>query len=120
LLGDVGYCPPKLLEAVQPEYRFDRPLLHAYELDFCHPRSSTKLRHAAPLPDDMLTFLQSFNSGGNIQEEDLSVYLKNTELGHVAFPDIFDAAGYLRPETVEMLKWEEDWRPGPVIPASPS
>jgi hypothetical protein len=67
----------------------------------------------------MLTFLQSFNSGGNIQEEDLSVYLKNTELGHVAFPDIFDAAGYLRPETVDMLKWEEDWRPGPVIPASP-
>ncbi len=47
------------------ELFFDRPLLHAYQLSFCHPVEKSTLSFEAPIPADMLqaiTYLKGFSS----------------------------------------------------------
>jgi 23S rRNA pseudouridine1911/1915/1917 synthase len=53
-LGDPVYC--KGAQALVP-VPFERQALHALALSFEHPRSMTRLRFVAPLPDDFSQFL---------------------------------------------------------------
>jgi len=41
-----------------------RPFLHAWRLDFPHPRTGAQLRIEAPIPADMQAFLGGFGAPG--------------------------------------------------------
>jgi hypothetical protein len=98
-------------------------MLHSYELSCTHPRSDQSLAITAPVPQDILEICQTFFGGlasARHTGEDLSIYIKNRELGHVAYNDIFLPSGYLQASVMDLLRWDANWKPSVVNVVSKS
>ncbi|WKZ56889.1 MAG: RluA family pseudouridine synthase [Bdellovibrionota bacterium] len=66
LIGDPVYGTDHVLpEPLQRESkRFGRQALHAFSLEFTHPRSAERMRFEAPLPADFIQLIQCFRGQG--------------------------------------------------------
>ena len=59
LIGESYYAPHRKVSA--KEQLFSRPMLHAFQLIFCHPRTGQKIKCTAPLPPDFRRALACFH-----------------------------------------------------------
>jgi 23S rRNA pseudouridine1911/1915/1917 synthase len=62
VVGDTLYGAPHVIPGLAPEHQLERNFLHAAHLSFTHPRTHKPMDLEAPLPVELVTFLQAIRS----------------------------------------------------------